>query len=113
MSLHYLLQIALLLSVKSAPAPAVEPLYPRIDKFIATGHPDYAKQAAPLADDAEFVRRVFLDLTCTIPSAAETRAFLDDKTTDKRTKLIDRLLNSPGYVRRMVWFLDVTLMERR
>ena len=113
MSLFHLLQIALLLSVKGVPAPVVEPLHPRIDKLIAAGQPDFIKQAAPLADDAEFVRRVYLDLSGTIPSSAETRAFLDDKTTDKRTKLIDKLLNSPGYVRRMVWFLDVTLMERR
>jgi Protein of unknown function (DUF1549)/Protein of unknown function (DUF1553) len=97
-----------------APAPrCVEPLHPRIDALIVAGHPDYAKQAAPLADDAEFVRRIYLDLIGTIPTAAETRAFLDDRTPDKRAKLIDKLLDSPGYTRRMVWFWDVTLMERR
>jgi hypothetical protein len=108
-----IIAIAISLSVKSAAAPPVEPLHARIDNLIAAGHPDYAKQAAPISDDAEFVRRIYLDLVGTIPTAAETRSFLDDKTTDKRTKLIDKLLNSPGYARRMVWFLDVTLMERR
>lgn len=97
-----------------APAPrCVEPLHPRIDALIAAGYPDYAKQAAPLADDAEFVRRIHLDLTGTIPTATEVRAFLDDKTPDKRARLIDKLLASPSYTRRMVWFWDVTLMERR
>jgi hypothetical protein len=113
MSLFQLLQIALLLSVRGVPAPTVEPLHTSIDRLIAAGHPDYAKQAAPLADDAEFVRRVYLDIAGTLPSPAETRAFLDDKTGDKRAKLIEKLVSGPGYVRRMVWFLDVTLMERR
>ena len=98
---------------RAPPPRSAEPLHPRIDKFIAEGYPDYAKQAAPLADDAEFVRRIYLDLTGTIPTAAEVRAFLDDRSADKRVKLIDKLLDSPGYVRRMVWFWDVTLMERR
>src|SRR5262245_50353359 len=97
-----------------APAPrCVEPLSPRIDALIAAAYEDYAKKAAPVADDAEFVRRVYLDLTGTIPTAAETRAFLDDRTPEKRAKLIDKLLDGPGFVRRMVWFWDVTLMERR
>ncbi len=92
---------------------AQNPLHPRIDKLIVAGVPDFAKQAAPRSDDAEFVRRIYLDLTGTIPTAAEVRAFLEDKSADKRAKLINQLLDSPGYVRRMVWFLDVTLMERR
>jgi hypothetical protein len=95
------------------PPRCVEPLHPRIDALIAARHENYAKEVAPLADDAEFVRRIYLDLTGTTPTPAETRAFLDDKAPDKRVKLIDTLLASPGYVRRMVWFWDVTLMERR
>lgn len=97
-----------------APMPrSAEPLYPRIDALIAAGYPDYARLAAPLADDAEFLRRVYLDLTGSIPPAAEVRAFLDDPSPDKRAMLIGQLLDSPGYVRRMTWFWDVTLMERR
>ena len=68
--------------------------------------------AAP-ADDAEFLRRLYLDLIGTIPPAEETRAFLDDPSTDKRTRLVDRLLASPQHARRMQVWLDVTLMERR
>ena len=98
---------------RAPPPRSVEPLYPRIDALIAAGREGYAKAAALLADDAEFVRRIYLDLTGTLPSAAATRAFHDDTTPDKRAKLIDTLMDSPGYVRRMVWFWDVTLMERR
>ena len=52
----------------------------------------------PAADDAEFMRRLYLDLAGTIPPVSEVRAFLADTSPDKRRKLIDRLLNSPDYV---------------
>src|SRR5690349_4574834 len=54
---------------------------------------------APLADDAEFLRRVFLDVTGRLPSPARAAAFLDDRVPDKRARLIDELLASPEYGR--------------
>src|SRR5207247_1645348 len=68
---------------------------------------------APPASDAEFLRRVYLDLAGTIPTADEARAFLADTDPSKREKLIDRLLASPAYARRMAQHFDVVLMERR
>lgn len=47
--------------------------------------------------DAEFLRRVSLDLTGTLPTAGEVEAFLADTRTDKRERLIDALLESPNY----------------
>ena len=44
------------------------------------------------ASDADFLRRVYLDLNGTIPDAATARAFLDDPTPDKRQALVDRLV---------------------
>ena len=55
------------------PPRSVEPLHPRIDAQISAGYENFAKLAAPRCDDAEFVRRVCLDLTGTLPTAAETR----------------------------------------
>ncbi|MBA4065753.1 MAG: hypothetical protein C0501_18945 [Isosphaera sp.] len=57
--------------------------------------------ASPAADDAEFLRRVYLDLAGTIPPYETVAAFLDDKTAGKRAKLIDELLTSPAYARQM------------
>lgn len=105
--------LALAAALFPTPAAPAAPLHQRIDRLIAAGHPDYEKQAAPLAPDAEFLRRVTLDLTGTIPTAADARAFLADKSPDKRTKLVDRLLASPGYVRQMAQHFDVVFMERR
>lgn len=48
-------------------------------------------------DDATFVRRVHLDLLGLIPTEKEARAFLDDKDPDKRTKLVDALLQRPEF----------------
>lgn len=95
------------------PATAAPPLHEQIDQVVAAGQPDFEKHAAPLACDAEFLRRVTLDLTGTIPTAAEARAFLADASPDKRAKLIDRLLASPEHARHLATVFDVLLMERR
>jgi hypothetical protein len=97
----------------TAPLFAQAPLHQRIDELIARGKADFDAQAAPLASDAEFLRRITLDLTGSIPTATETRAFLADKTENKREVLIDRLLASPEHVRHMQNVFDVMLMERR
>jgi hypothetical protein len=51
------------------------------------------------ADDAEFCRRVHLDIVGHIPDVDAVSRFLADKERDKRARLIDELLESPGYVR--------------
>lgn len=68
---------------------------------------------AALATDAEFVRRVYLDLTGAISTADAAREFLDDASPYKRQQLVDRLLVSPEFARRMQNVFDVMLMERR
>ncbi len=49
------------------------------------------------ATDAEFLRRVWLDLAGVIPTADAARAFLDDADPAKRAKLVDQLLAADGY----------------
>jgi hypothetical protein len=51
-----------------------------------------------LATDEEFLRRLYLDTIATLPTAEEARAFLRDRDSQKRRKLIDRLLERPEYV---------------
>ncbi len=53
--------------------------------------------ASPRAHDAEFLRRVYLDITGVIPPPEKVAAFLDSKDPAKRAKVIDELLASPLY----------------
>lgn len=62
-------------------------------------------QVAPLSTDAEFVRRIYLDLTGRLPQPAEYRAFVEDKSPGKRDALIDRLLNTEEYMNRWATWL--------
>ncbi|KAF0177048.1 MAG: hypothetical protein FD161_2663 [Limisphaerales bacterium] len=54
-------------------------------------------RAAELADDAEFVRRVHLDLHGTVPTLEQAKRFLADATPDKRARLVDSLLADARY----------------
>ncbi len=53
--------------------------------------------APQLCSDAEFLRRVSLDLVGMPPTAEEARVFLADAEPDKRRRLVDRLLQSPHH----------------
>jgi hypothetical protein len=93
------------LLLAAGPAPGAGPpvldekaLARRIDHHIAAGLAAAKAVPAPRAGDAEFVRRVYLDLAGRIPSVAEARAFLDDARPDKRERLIATLLDGPRYV---------------
>ena len=70
----------------------------RIDALLSSRWEADKITAAAVSDDAEFCRRVYLDICGRIPPASEVRDFLDDKAPDKRAKLVDRLLESPTYI---------------
>ncbi len=69
------------------PAPAG-----KIDRLVMARLPKLGIQPA-LCSDAVFVRRVYLDVIGTLPTAKEVRDFLQDSDAkDKRSRLIDQLL---------------------
>jgi WD40 repeat protein len=72
----------------------------RIDELVAAKWKRMKILPSDLCSDAEFVRRVSLDLTGLPPTAAEVREFLANPRDrrSKRDALIERLLNSPDYV---------------
>jgi hypothetical protein len=65
------------------------------------------------ADDAEFLRRVYLDLAGSVPTYEQTVAFLDGKDPARREKLIDKLLADPRYARHQADVWDLILFGRR
>ena len=93
-----LTSLAMFAGFPSASALAGEPLHEAIDRLIAAGTPAYDQVAAPLAADDEFLRRVMLDLTGTIPTAEEARRFLDDPDPGKRGRAAAAARDPPRYV---------------
>jgi hypothetical protein len=68
-----------------------------IDKATARKWRELNITPSELCSDEVFVRRVYLDVTGSLPPAAEILAFLADKDPAKRDKLVDKLLESPEY----------------
>lgn len=92
----------------SPAAPPQGALHQRINlHLIATGAP------TTTCTDAEFLRRVSLDLIGIPPRADEARAFITDAAADKRIRVVDQLMQSPLFGRHIATSLDVMLMERR
>jgi hypothetical protein len=50
-----------------------------------------------LAPDEIFLRRVYVDITGTLPTPEQVKAFMGDQRPDKRDRLIDHLLDTPEY----------------
>ncbi|HEX7446188.1 MAG TPA: DUF1549 and DUF1553 domain-containing protein [Pirellulales bacterium] len=69
----------------------------RIDEILAADWQVSQVSVAPPADDAEFLRRVYLDIAGKIPSVAEAREFLDDTRPDKRRRLTEDLVNRGSF----------------
>lgn len=76
------------------------PAYSYVDELVYDKLKRVKVSASELCTDAEFIRRVYLDLTGLPPTAEDVRHFLDDQrsTREKRDALVDRLIGSPQYV---------------
>ncbi len=76
------------------------PTYNRIDDLVAAKWQRLKIQPSELCSDADFIRRIYLDLTGLPPTAGEVQAFLDDKTDSraKREALADKLIGSDAYI---------------
>jgi hypothetical protein len=60
------------------------------------------------ATDEQFLRRIYIDAAGRVPTAKEAASFLASNAPDKRAKLIDELVFSPGYTMQMFnWMADL------
>lgn len=73
-----------------------------IDNLIDTKLRSYNQRPNRPVSDETFLRRAYLKIIGRIPSYDETKAFLTSRGSDKRTRLIDSLLLTEGYVSH--WF---------
>ncbi|HEY3899552.1 MAG TPA: DUF1549 domain-containing protein [Chthoniobacter sp.] len=72
----------------------------RIDELVAAKWERMKIRPSDLCTDAEFLRRVYLDLTGLPPTADEVRAFVAETSPprEKRNAVIDKLIGSPAFV---------------
>ena len=84
----------------------------RIDRFIDTRLKEEGIPPSPRCNDAEFLRRVYLDLVGVIPSEEEARRFLDSRDPDKRRKLVDQLLADPRYGKHLADIWQAMLLPK-
>jgi hypothetical protein len=68
-----------------------------IDTFVLAKLDKLGLVPSDLCTDAEFLRRASIDLTGTLPTPDEVESFLADRSTDKRIRKIDELLDRPAY----------------
>lgn len=92
------------------PVPVVQPVsdkfgpnYPavptptKIDELVVQKLKKLGMVQSDVCTDAEFLRRVSLDMVGTLPTAGEVEAFLADQSADKRALKIEELLERPAY----------------
>jgi hypothetical protein len=92
---------------RKAPMTVIRP--DEIDRLIVQELQSDKIAPAPLTTDEQFIRRVTLDLTGELPLAAEVEEFVADKNPQKRSQLIDRLLDSDDYAKHWArYWRDVT-----
>ena len=73
------------------------PQFNLIDKLVDAKLAKLNVSPSGVCDDADYLRRVYLDLTGTLPTPEEARAFLADTSKDKRAKLVLALLDRPEF----------------
>lgn len=86
-----------LLQIPQGPPVEVPKSRNLIDEHVFANLASLGIPPSPACDDATFLRRVTLDVTGALPSAAEVSAFLVSDAADKREVLVDRLLAGTGY----------------
>lgn len=69
-----------------------------IDRALQAKWASLGLRPSPPVSDEKFLRRLYLDVIGTLPSPAEVRAFLADNDAEKRTKVIDALLQRPEFI---------------
>lgn len=68
-----------------------------VDNHVFANLKEIGVPPSPVADDATFLRRVSLDIAGRLPTEQEAMAFQQSSDSNKREKVIERLLRSPGY----------------
>ncbi len=106
--------LAILASGPTAPAGDLlspdRPIEEVVDHYLDAKIARAGVRPAPPADDASLIRRLTLDLIGRVPTSAEVRAYVESTEPEKRARLVDRLMASPGFVRHQADSFEAMLM---
>lgn len=89
-------RITVPLAEADGPWPALPPGN-EVDRLVRAKWAKLNLVPSPLADDATFLRRAFVDGIGTLPTPDEVREFLADPNPEKRAAWVDRILGRPEY----------------
>ena len=86
----------------------------KIDQLISADYKKHKVKPNAQTSDELFLRRIYLDVAGRIPTYSEAKAFLSSKSPTKRSDLIDKLLDSEGFVSRQYnWWADLLRLQTR
>ncbi len=68
-----------------------------IDSLVESNYRKHGIKPNPMTTEEQFVRRLYLDVTGAVPKYKQARTYLRTRSKGKRERLIDRLLEDPGY----------------
>ncbi len=96
-------------SALAADIPASTPVEKVIDQLVDVAITEAGVTPATQADDATLIRRLTLDLVGRIPTTSEVDAYVKSTDPQKRAKLVDRLIASPGFIRHQAALFEIML----
>lgn len=106
-----------LLAILACSSALAEDLFPAdrsieeaVDHYIDAKLVKEGLRPAPPADDATLIRRLTLDLDGRIPTTEEFQHFVASSEPEKKAKLVDRLMASPGFIRHQTDSFEAMLM---
>ena len=85
-----------------------------IDRLLEKAHRKHKLEIPEDLEDSQLLRRIYLSVAGRIPSYDETTAFLNNRSDDQKSMLIDYLLKSPAYDSQMFnWWADLLRLQTR
>ncbi|WP_425615732.1 DUF1549 domain-containing protein [Anatilimnocola sp. NA78] len=115
---RWLLILSLLVSPLATVARGEEELLPAdksieeaVDHYVGARLKANGIEPAPLADDANLLRRTMLDLHGRPPTVAEVKSFQQSNDAAKRREMVERLLAAPAFARQQGAAFDALLMR--
>ena len=69
-----------------------------VDQYIATSLREQRLRPSARSSDMEYIRRVYLDIVGHIPPLEELESFLKNKDRNKRSTIVNQLMETDGYI---------------